>query len=96
MHNIISKAALHYRSELWIFYRQGQKPLGAAQLRLLRVLQGLTVRDKQRNIEIGNRLNQENIVDEIYQQNWLVHVNGMGEKPLIKTSTAVNPMEKRD
>ena len=83
MHNIISKAKLHYRIKPWLIYRKGQKEIeGGAKLPFLRVLLALTIRDKQINIETRKGLNRENIVDEIrnYQQNWLLHINGMGEK----------------
>jgi hypothetical protein len=73
IHNIISKATLRYGSELWIMNRKDQKQLGAAQMRFLRPLLDLTRRDRQRNIDVRNKLNQDDIVDEIrnYQQNWL-------------------------
>jgi hypothetical protein len=64
-------------------------------MRFLRPRLGFTRRDKQRNADIGNKLNQDNIVDEIrnYQQNWLQYLNGM-ENTYQNWHCSVNPMEK--
>jgi len=47
-------------------------------------------------VGIGNKLNQDNIVDEIrnYQQNWLQYLNGMENNHLPNYHCSVNPMEK--
>jgi len=98
LHNIISKATLHYGCELWTMNIKVQKQRQAAQMRILRPLLGFTRRHKQRNVEIRIKLNQDNIVDEFrnYQQNCLRHVNKMENKHLIRSSTAVSiPWEKR-
>jgi hypothetical protein len=60
------------------------------------VILGLTRRDKQRNVDIRNKLNQENIVDEIrnYQQNWLHHVNIMENNGVANLYYSINPMER--
>jgi hypothetical protein len=48
-------------------------------MRFLRPLPGVTRRDKQRNVDVRNRLNQDIVTDEIkkYQQHWLPQVNRM-------------------
>lgn len=49
----------------------GQKHLEASQVSCMSPLIGLTRWDKQRNVDITSKLNQDNIVDEIrnYKQN---------------------------
>jgi len=50
-------------------------------MRFLEQLLGLTRRDKQRNVDVKSKLNQDNIADEIrnYQQFWLQRVNRVGK-----------------
>ena len=51
-------------------------------MRFLKPLLDLTRRDKQRNIDVRSKLNQDNIADEIrnYQQYWLQHENRVEKK----------------
>lgn len=66
-----------------------------AQMRFLRTLPGITRRNKQRNVDIKKKLNQENRGDEIrnYQQNWLQRINRMENSRLRKR---YEPQGKRD
>jgi hypothetical protein len=67
-------------------------------MRLRKPFLGLTRRDKQRNVDIKNKLNQKSIVDEIrsYQQNWFQHVNRMEINRLSKVGLQYQPHGKRD
>ena len=60
------------------------KQLEAVQMLFLRPILGFIRRDKQRNIDIRNKLNHDSIVDGIrnYQQNCLQHVNRMEKNRL--------------
>jgi hypothetical protein len=66
-------------------------------MRFLKPLLDLTRRDKQRNIDVRSKLNQDNIADEIrnYQQYWLQHVNRLGKNPLTEYNTTVSAPRKR-
>jgi hypothetical protein len=61
-HNITSKAALCYGSEVWIINKRNAQKLEAAQMRFLRPLLGLTRLYRQRNSDIRNRLKVDNIL----------------------------------
>jgi len=58
---------------------------------------GLTRWDKQRNVDITSKLNQDNIVDDItnYQQNWLKHVNRIENNRLPRLALQYQPHGKR-
>jgi hypothetical protein len=72
LHNITSKSALTYGSEIRILKRRDSGKLEAAQMRFLRPLLGFTRLDHQRNADIREKLQVLNAVEEIqkYQQNW--------------------------
>jgi len=55
-------------------------------MRFLKPLLGLARRDKERNVDVMSKLNQENVAYEIrnYQQYWLEHVNRVGRNRLPK------------
>jgi hypothetical protein len=76
IHNITSKAALCYGSEVWIINKRDAQKLQVAQMRFLRPLIGLTRFDCQRNCDICNRLKVDNILQDIisYQKNWIDHL----------------------
>ena len=67
-------------------------------MRFLRPRLGFTRRGKQINVGTGNKLNQDNMVDEIrnYQQNWLQYLNGMENNHLPKLALHCQPHGKRD
>ena len=98
IHNIVSKAGLCYGSELRILNVNEQKQLEAAQMRFIKPLLGLTRRDKQRNVDVRDKVHQDNIADEIrnYQQNWLHRVNRVGSNRLTKQALPYQPHAKDD
>jgi hypothetical protein len=75
IHNITSKAALCYGSEVWIINQRDAQKLEAAQMRFLRPLLGLKRLDRQRNTDVRNRLKVDNILEDTisYQKNWVDH-----------------------
>jgi hypothetical protein len=98
IHNIISKSTLLHGSELWIMNRKDQRQLEAAKIHSLRPPAGLTRRDKQRNVDISNKVSTDNRIDGIrnYQQNWPQHVKRIENKVLPKLSPQYQSHGKRD
>jgi hypothetical protein len=77
--HITSKVSLCYGSENWIIDKRDAQKLEAAQIRFLRTLLGLTRLDPQRNPDIHNILEVDNIVEDIklYQKSWLNQLERM-------------------
>jgi hypothetical protein len=67
LHNICSKPAPFYGSEAWVI-RDAQK-LEAAQMRFLRPLLGFTRLDHQRNSDIRQKLEVDNIIEDYTRRN---------------------------
>jgi hypothetical protein len=67
-------------------------------MRFIRRLLGLTRRDKQRIVDTGEKLNQDNIADEIRncQQKWPQHVNRTEDNRLPKLKLRYQPQGNRD
>jgi hypothetical protein len=65
IHNIIAKTALKYGSETWMLNKRGKQRLEATTMRFVRPLLGYTKLDRQRNVEIRERLRVQSIVEEI-------------------------------
>jgi hypothetical protein len=74
-----SKVSLCYGSENWIIDKRDAQKLEAAQIRFLRTLVGLTRLYRQRNPDIHNILEVDNIVEDIklYQKSWLDQLERM-------------------
>jgi protein involved in polysaccharide export with SLBB domain len=67
-------------------------------MRFLRSFLGLSKRDKQKNVDIRNKLNQESIVSWIrnYLQSLLQHVNKIENKRLPKLALQYQPRVTRE
>jgi hypothetical protein len=98
IHNIASKAALCYGSEVWIINRRDTQKLEAAQMRFLRPLLGLTRLDRQRNSDIRNTLKVDNILEDIisYQKNWIDHLKRMDRNRVLKLAFQYQPRGRRN
>jgi hypothetical protein len=98
LHNITSKSAPSYGSEMWILNRRDTGKLEAAPMRFLRPLSGFTRLDHQRNADIGEKLQVLNIVEEIqkYQHNWKGHLQRMGRNRLPKLALRSQSRGRRD
>jgi hypothetical protein len=98
IHNITSKAALCYGSEVWIINKIDTQKLEAVQMRFLRPLLGLTRLDRQRNSDIRNRLKVDNILDDVisYQKNWIDHLKRMDRNRIPKLAFQYQPRGQRD
>jgi hypothetical protein len=65
IHNITAKTALKYGSETWMLNKRDKQRLEAAQMRFLRPLLGYTKLDRQRNVDVRERLRVQSMVEEI-------------------------------
>jgi hypothetical protein len=67
IHNITAKAALKFGSEAWVLGKREEQRLGAAQMKFLRHLLGITKLVKEKNQGIREKTWAQNIVKEIKQ-----------------------------
>jgi hypothetical protein len=79
IHNTTVKTALKYGSETCVLNKRDKQRFEAAQKRFLRPLLGHTKLDRQRNVDIRERLRVQSIVEEIetYQRKWKEHIEMM-------------------
>jgi hypothetical protein len=66
-----------YGSETWILRSQDCRRIETSQMRFLRAVAGITLRDRIRSEDVRKRLQMGNVVEDIkqYQRKWLEHVN---------------------
>jgi hypothetical protein len=97
IHNITVKTALKYGSETWVLNKRDTQHLQAAQMRFLKPLIGYTKLDRQRNVDIRERLRVQSIVEEIqtYQRKWKEHVERMQDERPPKLALKYQPVGKR-
>ena len=90
IHNITAKAALKFRSEVWVLKKREEQRLEAAQMKFLRHLLGITKLDKEKNQCIWEKTGAQSTVQEIkqYWKKWLQHVQRM-DTHTTKTSITV-------
>ena len=65
--NNTAKAALKFRSEVWVLKKREEQRLEAAQMKFLRHLLGITKLDKEKNQCIRQKTGAQNTVKEIKQ-----------------------------
>ena len=75
----ILKPVLVYGSETWPLTKKIESKIGAAEMRVLRLIVGVTKRDKIRNTTIRTILNITNVIDDIKksQLRWFGHLQRM-------------------
>jgi hypothetical protein len=59
MHNMLSKSAMMYGSETWILRSQGGRRIETSQMRFLREVAGVTLRDRIRSEDVRKILQTE-------------------------------------
>jgi hypothetical protein len=96
--NITAKTALKYGSETWVLNKRDKQRLEAAQMRYLRPLLGKTKLDRQKNVDIRERLRVQSTVEEIqtYQRKWKEHVERMQDEIPPKLTLKYQPVGKRN
>jgi hypothetical protein len=65
IHSITEKTTFKHGSETWVLNKRDKQRLEAAQMRFLRPLLGYTKLDRQRNVDIRERLRVQSVVAEI-------------------------------
>ena len=58
IHNLTAKAALKFRSEVWVLKKREEQCLEAAQMKFLRHLRGITKLDKKKTSVLGKKQEQ--------------------------------------
>lgn len=98
MYNIISKPALMYGSETWVLTAQEKRRLEASQMRFMRSLLGVTLRDRIRSQVIRDGLRVRSVVEEVleYQLKWHQHVQRMPPMRLPSQAYFYQPLGRRD
>jgi hypothetical protein len=96
--NITAKTALKHGSETWMLNYRDKQRLEATQMRFLRPLLGYIKLDRQRNVDIRERLRVQSIVEEIktYQRKWKEHVERMQDEIPPKLALKYQPVGKRN
>jgi hypothetical protein len=62
MHNVLSKPATMYGSETWILRSQDCRRIETSQMRFLKVVAGVTLRDRIRSEDVRKRLQTGNVL----------------------------------
>jgi len=84
---------LKFGSEVWVLKKREEQRLGAAQIKFLRHLLGITKPDKENYQCIRENTGAQNIVKEIkqYQEKWLQHVQRMDTNSIPKQALQYQP-----
>ena len=95
-HNIVSKPVHLYGSECWTLRQRDKSRIKILQMRFLRSLNGVTLRERIKSEEIRKKYNVEEMIDDIqnYQLNWSQHVLRMPENRLPCKALQYRPHEK--
>jgi len=98
IHNITTKAALKFGSEVLVLKKREEQRLEEAQMKFLRHLLGITKLDKEKNQRIRGKTGAQNIVEEIkqYQKKWLQHIQRMDRNRLPRQTLKYRPEGRRN
>ena len=96
-HNIVSNPALLYGSECWTLRQRDKSRINSSQMRFIRSLIGVTLRDRIKIEKIRKQFKVQEIINDIpnYQQKWNQHVLRMPENRLLRKSLQYQPQGKR-
>jgi hypothetical protein len=96
--NVLSKPAMMDGSETWILRSQDCRRIETSQMRFLRAVAGVTLRDRISSEDVRKRLQTENVVEDIkqYQRKWLEHVERMSPERLPWQAYFYTPTGRRD
>jgi hypothetical protein len=64
MHNVLKKPAMMYGSETWILRSQDCRRIETSQMRFLRAVAGVTLRDRISSEDVRKRLQTGNVVED--------------------------------
>ena len=99
LYGIDSKPALLYGCETWIMRTKDKNKIESTEMRFLRRLKGVTLRDRERSNDIRKELILERSMVEVvaeYQKNWHEHVSRMPSDRLPKQAFLYIPRGRRD
>jgi hypothetical protein len=73
IHSVLRNPAMMYGSETWILRSQDGRRIETSQMRFLRAVAGVTLRDRIRSEYVRKKLQTGNVVEDIkrYQREWL-------------------------
>jgi hypothetical protein len=79
LHKIITKLAVKYARKTWVLRAKDRGRLEAAQMRFVKSIFGVTLRDKIKSEAFRTQLREDNIVAQIIcnQEKWRKHVMRM-------------------
>jgi hypothetical protein len=98
LHDIISKPALQYGSETCVLRAEDKRRIETSEMRFLRFVLGVSLRDKISSENIRKKLNTERMVEEMqeYQKKWRNHVERMPPERLPWQTYSCHPIGRRD
>jgi hypothetical protein len=98
MHNVLSKPAMMYGSETWILKRsQNRRRTETSQMKFLRAVAEVTLRDRIRSEDAMKRLQTGNVVEDIkHQRKWLEDVERVSPERLSWQAYFYIPTGRRD
>ena len=93
----ILRPILLYGSESWALTNKTKSKIQAAEMKILRVIKGVTRRDRLRNVDIRNELGITSILDIVERNKlrWYGHVQRMEEDRLPKIMLEWTPQGRR-
>jgi len=93
------RSALSYGAECWAMKVEDVRRIKSTEMRMLRMISGKTVRDKERNKEIRERTEVESINEHLREQclRWFCHMERMDcERPQVSGNEFQNWCSKKD
>jgi hypothetical protein len=98
MHNVLRKPAMMYGSDTWVLRSQDCRVIETSQMRFLRAVAGVTLRDRVRSEDVRKRLQTGNVFEDIkqYQRKWLEHVERMSPERLPRQAYLYTPTGRRN
>ena len=93
----ILRPILLYGSESWALTNKTKSKIQAAEMKILRVIKGVTRRDRLRNVDIRDELGITSILDIVERNKlrWYGHVQRMEEDRLPKIMLEWTPQGRR-
>lgn len=97
IYNVILKPILTYGAECWALTTKTQSKIQAAEMRVLRIIRGVTRRDRLRNERIREEVGTEPLLEEVERAKlrWFGHVKRMPEERMPRKYLEWKPHGKR-
>jgi hypothetical protein len=97
-HNVIAKSSLLYDTECWTLRRKDRNRINSSQMKFIRSLAGVTLRDRIKSEDLRNRWRTHGMVQEVqnYRFKWMQYVLRMPAKRLPRKLLKYKPYGRRD